>query len=405
MYWALLSIVIAIAGVTATIDLTADPAEYGVDCSYPIHYGINKKECPYFYDQYQKAMQGCYKTYSRRECDGNEKDRLRMNLEQPPTQHNYTEIGFKLMKAPKEAWEPLINFYNKWKAKKKIEKWYRGSTIVNSWDAPSYMISFEDPEFIGGTKVKEQIWEGMRPVIEEWTGHKLQPTSLYGIRLYTEGSILATHVDRLPLVSSCIINVDQDVDEPWPIEVYDHNGKAYNVTMEPGDIVLYESSTVLHGRPFPLKGRFYANIFVHFEPIDHAEMNEIDVQSRSLLPGQEPVAVRRRHGGSLRSNSGMEEVDDSKKIMVAAARGDINFLRRLLAKNHDLISFSDENDWQPLHEAVRGGNLETVKYLVENGANFEATVKSGSNALDIAKESLSQGHEVILYLKSIGVPN
>ena len=24
----------------------------------------------------------------------------------------------------------------------------------------------------------------------------------------------------------------QDVDEPWPIEVYAHDGKAYNVTME-----------------------------------------------------------------------------------------------------------------------------------------------------------------------------
>jgi hypothetical protein len=41
-------------------------------------------------------------------------------------------------------------------------------------------------------------------------------------------------------VSSCIINVDQDVDEPWPLEVYDHNGKAHNVTMVPGDMVLYE---------------------------------------------------------------------------------------------------------------------------------------------------------------------
>jgi hypothetical protein len=64
-------------------------------------------------------------------------------------------------------------------------------------------------------------------------------------------------VDRLPLVSSCIIQVAQDIDEPWPIEVYDHAGKAYNVTMQPGDMVLYESHTVLHGRPFPMKGRKY----------------------------------------------------------------------------------------------------------------------------------------------------
>ena len=28
------------------------------------------------------------------------------------------------------------------------------------------------------------------------------------------------------------------VDEPWPLEVYGHDGKAVNVTMEPGDMVL-----------------------------------------------------------------------------------------------------------------------------------------------------------------------
>lgn len=38
---------------------------------------------------------------------------------------------------------------------------------------------------------------------------------MYGIRVYPSGAVLATHVDRLPLVASAIINVDQDVDEPW----------------------------------------------------------------------------------------------------------------------------------------------------------------------------------------------
>lgn len=46
--------------------------------------------------------------------------------------------------------------------------------------------------------------------------------------------------------------------------------------MEPGDMVLYESHTTLHGRPFPMKGRFYANVFVHFAPFDHDEENEND---------------------------------------------------------------------------------------------------------------------------------
>ena len=34
-----------------------------------------------------------------------------MNLDQPSHQHNYTEIGFKKLKAPKAAWEPLLKFY------------------------------------------------------------------------------------------------------------------------------------------------------------------------------------------------------------------------------------------------------------------------------------------------------
>jgi prolyl 4-hydroxylase len=59
------------------------------------------------------------------------------------------------------------------------------------------------------------------------------------------------------LVSSCIIQVAQDLNEDWPIEVYSHDGKAHNVTMKPGEMVLYESHTVLHGRPFPLNGSLY----------------------------------------------------------------------------------------------------------------------------------------------------
>ena len=92
-----------------------------------------------------------------------------------------------------------------------------------------------------------KVWDLAKPVVEEWTGMELKPSSQYGIRIYTEGmlmlllfiflitviyssssdnlcfqrvyfaidlgAILNPHADRLPLVSSCIINVAQDVDE------------------------------------------------------------------------------------------------------------------------------------------------------------------------------------------------
>jgi hypothetical protein len=67
-------------------------------------------------------------------------------------------------------------------------------------------------------------------------------------------------------VNSAIINVAQDVDVDWALELYDHDGQAHHVIMTPGDMVLYESHKVIHGRPVPLAGRYYANLFVHFEP-------------------------------------------------------------------------------------------------------------------------------------------
>ena len=186
-------------------------------------------------------MDKCYARYSKQECDATENARVAMNLRQAQTQHNYTEIGFKKLKLPAEPWAIISSFYANNKGKETLEQWPRGNTYVNHWDSPSYMISFEDGQLRGsGNVIKNQIWNAVKPILEEWTGKKLRQTSLYGIRIYKDKAVLATHLDRLPLVSSCIINVDQDVNEPWPIEVYDHAGKAHNVTMEPGDMVLYE---------------------------------------------------------------------------------------------------------------------------------------------------------------------
>jgi prolyl 4-hydroxylase len=176
-----------------------------------------------------------------------------MNIRQAQAQHNYTEIGFKKLKLPAEPWEIISSFYANNKGKETLEQWPRGNTYVNHWDSPSYMISFEDGRLRGsGNVIKNQIWSAVKPILEEWTGKRLRQTSLYGIRIYKDKAVLATHLDRLPLVSSCIINVDQDVNEPWPIEVYDHAGKAHNVTMEPGDIVLYEVCMCLHSISYPL---------------------------------------------------------------------------------------------------------------------------------------------------------
>jgi prolyl 4-hydroxylase len=72
------------------------------------------------------------------------------------------------------------------------------------------------------------------------------------------------------LVTSAIIQVDQLVDEDWPLEVIGRDGVARNLTCHPGDMILYESHSTIHGRPFALNGDYYANLFVHFEPVGHS---------------------------------------------------------------------------------------------------------------------------------------
>jgi hypothetical protein len=260
-------------------------AKYGVDVSFPIHHSLDKRT--FQGKRYDEFMQGCYARYGRPSCDGSERSRQRLNLRQPKTQQNYTETGFAKVRAPAGAFAPLQKFFRDHKEAMAPEQWPRGNTYTNHWAKnPTYMLSLEDNRFREGRRIKSQVWDAVREVLEEWTGERLKPTSLYGIRVYKEGAILASHVDRLPLVTSAIINVDQDLNSPWPVEVYDHAGHAHNVSMKPGDMVMYESHTCVHGRPSPLDGDYYANVFVHFIPVDSSghEKNEGSSETMKYPP-------------------------------------------------------------------------------------------------------------------------
>mmetsp|Transcript_38006 Transcript_38006/g.38687 ORF Transcript_38006/g.38687 Transcript_38006/m.38687 type:complete len:547 (+) Transcript_38006:229-1869(+) len=503
-----------------------DPNDYGVDVSTSIHHEVDPNS--HMGKRYYKSMEGCYKKYDRFSCDSTERARINMNLDQPRNQHNYTEIGFKKWTVPAGAWELLKSFWETNKNNAKNENWPRGNTYVNHWDSPSEMVSLEDGALRGaGTRLKQKIWDAVKPLLEEWTGKKLKETSMYGIRVYHRDAMLATHVDRLPLVTSCIIQVDQEVEEPWPVEVYDHHGKAHNVTMKPGEMVFYESHTVLHGRPFPLNGSFYANLFVHYIPIDHKEMNAEDI-SHPMKTATKTMKI----GGHEQSNHGEEELANHKQILRkeyherlrndtkhelskeeiekqkqeeedlklllqdlpeeeqqqvleeirkenkerrierhhkkelikerhekrererdneqeeeddeleldiddyeesyedlealeaeleldtaisssgtslhhAAARGNLQRVKQIVTDMTDktMINSKDHNLWQPIHEAVRTGNIEMVKYLIENGAELHHKTKGGGTPLWWARRELGNEHSMISFLESLGAPD
>jgi hypothetical protein len=366
-------------------------ADYGVDVSWPIHHlqvstnyawlphnvHPDKFETPEEYKNmpiqplgnraqiYEDFMEGCRKWYGERgnRCDATERDRAAMSLDQPATMTNYTELGFKKIRAPEAVFKIIKDFWETNRHHGKPEQWGVGYTYTNHWLTNSTMVSVEDTDMIGGGyELKDKIWDMAQDTISEWVGRPLQTSSLYGIRVYHEGAILATHVDRLPLVSSAIINVDQDPDMEgdWPLEVYGHDGRVYNVSMSPGDMVLYESHSLLHGRPFALPGKFYANIFIHFEPV--------------------PLWNTPR----------------------LAQLGDLESLKQAAEEDRQSLFKTDENKWQPLHEAVRAGHLEVVRFLLDEGARVNAETKGGKLAIDWAMVSEKAGEEMIDLLREYG---
>ena len=57
-------------------------------------------------------------------------------------------------------------------------------------------------------------------------------------------------------------------------------------------------------------------------------------------------------------------VDGRTILHVAASTGNFLEVEKILSNhNTDMLHARDENGWQPIHEAVRSGNLDIVKYV------------------------------------------
>jgi hypothetical protein len=133
---------------------------YGVDVSFPVHYGnILAKDDPNqplgdrqaLYDDY---MKGCHDFYGKRasSCDVTEEDRWDMSLRQPQSVQvsdsavflpheviepfanfhcflqNYTDTGFKKVRAPERVFELLSNHWTNNQDNKEKEVWPTGNT-------------------------------------------------------------------------------------------------------------------------------------------------------------------------------------------------------------------------------------------------------------------------------------
>jgi predicted 2-oxoglutarate/Fe(II)-dependent dioxygenase YbiX len=117
--------------------------------------------------------------------------------------------------------------------------------------------------------LRGELLEALRPLHEEWCGSPLEPTALYGMRIYRDGQTLPRHTDRVEThIISSIVHVAADVDVPWPLVVEDRSGAQHEGHLRPGQMLLYEGARLPHSRPEALRGRHFASVFVHYRPLD-----------------------------------------------------------------------------------------------------------------------------------------
>mmetsp|Transcript_4985 Transcript_4985/g.11018 ORF Transcript_4985/g.11018 Transcript_4985/m.11018 type:complete len:198 (+) Transcript_4985:2856-3449(+) len=170
------------------------------------------------------------------------------------------------------------------------------------------------------------------------------------------------------------------------------------------------SHSLIHGRPFPLKGEYFANIFIHFEPTGKV-LRERDAYLRTDTSGELPIYIM---PGSPEEKKWLRENKRSVKeapaaaplnpLAHASATGDIATVAEYAATKSDQLHKPDNNGWTSLHEAARGGHQNVVALLVKHGAdvNQKTNFGEGDTALDLAVRSHGRDHPLVRFLQLNG---
>ena len=202
--------------------------------------------------------------WREKEWDGKKDNDLYFKAPQTYTNKNqipkFTETGFKVVKCPNDTWQLIKEVYSLLKDKKQTEFFDNKNTFIPTGGSDIYSFSHLE-------SIKKIIHKQLIPIHKDFCNADIEPSAIYGIRSYTKGATLKSHVDRVEThhISSIII-VDKDLNGPdWPLDIQSHDGKWHKVYANIGDMILYESATCEHGRLEPLSGEFFNNFYVHYK--------------------------------------------------------------------------------------------------------------------------------------------
>jgi hypothetical protein len=205
-------------------------------------------------------------------------------------ERSFSSLGFSKGRLPDDVFASMGSFYYNNRNNVVNEEWQGKGLFVNWWET--------DVKFIAMPWSLKQKWQlRLSELVSAWSGVEVEETSMYGMRQYETGARLLSHVDRLPTHAvSLIVNVAQEnLANPWPVEVFDHADRLHEINMIPGDIVYYESAKNLHGRNRPLTckdgGCRFVNLFTHYRPKAdggrwHTNLDDMPNRPAPLLQGE-----------------------------------------------------------------------------------------------------------------------
>jgi len=165
----------------------------------------------------------------------------------------FSEQGYTVVRNfLSEADASVISRYMEYALKSTLYMDRGGAPAPND---PSKYARYADP-------LMEVMLVDSREAVEAVVGKELLPTYSYS-RVYVEGDELERHTDRPSCEYSVTINVACD-GEPWPIWMQNGDAEPTQVTLNPGDAVVYKGCDVHHWRNKMIHTRVNAQFMLHY---------------------------------------------------------------------------------------------------------------------------------------------
>lgn len=106
------------------------------------------------------------------------------------------------------------------------------------------------------------LHQKLLPTLEEFLKLKLYPTFCY-YRTYRTGAILRAHKDRKACEISISLNLGQK-GKPWDLWLLDYEENAHNITLSPGDGLIYRGCQLTHWRGKLVDTDYVSQVFFFF---------------------------------------------------------------------------------------------------------------------------------------------